>query len=152
MAIFGAAITNGYNGPAQSAPDTRTVRMDVFEDTSPTLLRRVTDLGAYINTDDVLSVVLHVFDLSGTDPKKATHVLPIGVEECLFKTLQTDSAWDLDALGYNFRHKIWQEMLPIGGRIYRCEYTILVLSTDVTITTRSIPLVWELHTIARSGS
>ena len=152
MATFGAAVTNGYNGPAQSAPDTRVIRMDVFEDTSPTLMRRVTDLGAYIDTDQVLDVVLRVFDLSGDDPQAATHTLPIGVEECLLSTLQTDNAWEFDALGYNFRHKVWQEMLPKGGRIYRCEYTILVQSLDVTVPTREIPLVWELHTLARSGS
>ncbi|MDE0914353.1 MAG: hypothetical protein OSB57_04155 [Planctomycetota bacterium] len=152
MATFGAAITNGYNGPAQSAPDTRIIKMDVFEDTSPSLMRRVTDLGAYIDTNQVLDVELKVFDLSSSTPKTATNTLPIGVEECLYAALQTDNAWEFDALGYNFQHKVWQQLIPSGGRVYRLEYTIHVQSTDVTIPTREIVLVWELHTVSRYGS
>lgn len=158
MADFGAAITDGYNGPAQPAPDMRIIKMDVFEDTSPTLLRRVVDVGGYINSDNVIDVVLRVFDMSGDTPTVPTFTLPIGVEECIVRGpapdygLIVDSAWDFDALGYNFRHKVWQQLLPLGGRIYRCEYTIHVQSLDVTIPTREIPLIWELHTLSRSGS
>lgn len=150
-AAFGAAITNGYNGPATPAPDTKTVRMDVFEDTSPTLLRRVTDAGGYIDTNDVTDVTLRVYDLSSATPLSPTFELGVGVEECLLNTLQVDTAWDYDALGYNFRHKLWEGMLPSGGRTYRVEYTIRVLSVDVQVATREIPLIFELRTAARAG-
>lgn len=150
-AVFGAAIAEGYNGPATPAPDTRIVKLRVWEDTAPTLLRRVSDVGGYLDTSTVLTVDLRIFDLSGEDPGTPITQIGLGVEECLFASLQLDASWEYDTQGYNFRHKLRPEMLPEGGHVYRVEYTILVLSVDVTVPTREIPLVWELHTVARMG-
>ena len=151
-ATFGAAVAVGYNGPATPAPDTEVVHLTVLEDSNPTLLRRVRDVGGYVNTDNVVQVTLAVFDLDSDTPRTPIVDVPLGVQETLFASLQLDSAWDYDAQGYNFRHKIWRGLLPTGGHTYRLEYTIEVLSEDIQVASRQIPLLWQIHTIPRMGA
>lgn len=105
----------------------------VFNKGSATLLARVVDCnGDPIVSTDIESAAYSVIEVDECDPEASTVVAGHDSVELLpsvvvFDTLQTDSAWSVDATGYNFRHELvvaTNEAFPKRGRLYQVRYQL----------------------------
>jgi len=100
----------------------------VFKNGSATLLARVVgaDAAAVVQAD-VASAKYTVYLLDDTDADHETPVdshedVSLTVAECIYNELETDDLWDVDSIGYNFRHVLDVSSNPafaIAGRSYR---------------------------------
>jgi hypothetical protein len=104
-----------------------------FKNGSVTLLARVVGAnGENITQGDLSAVAYTVFLLDDQNPDNRTPVAahadsPLVVAGVIFNTLQIDSTWTLDAVGYNFRHVLDVSAHPafaVAGRRYLIEYEL----------------------------
>ncbi len=70
--------------------------------------------------------------MDNDDPDAATAVtghedVSIDVASSIFDTLQTDSIWDIDETGYNFKHVLnvsANQAFTVAGRTYRIVFEL----------------------------
>jgi len=114
----------------------------VFKNGSATLLARVVGVdGTPVTQADIASAEYSVYLLDHDDPDAATAVgghegASIDVSSLIFDTLQTDSVWDVDETGYNFRHVLdvsANQALAIAGRRYLVEFELTPGSGQVIL-------------------
>ena len=100
----------------------------VFKNGSATLLARVVGAdNTPVNQADLASAEYSVYLLDHDDPDAATVVtghegVSINVSSLIFNTLQTDTLWDVDQTGYNFKHILdvsEDQAFTVAGRTYR---------------------------------
>jgi hypothetical protein len=105
------------------------VVVQLREDAPAFIMARLVDSdGTYIVQSDVSSVEVKVFDryVSDTTPAySATGITPASV---IFNTLQTDSRWDKDSIGYNFGHLLPVAAFPNPTKDCRIEYKVILVS------------------------
>lgn len=106
----------------------------VYKNGSATLLARVVGGdGQPIVEADVASASYTVLEVDPCDPDGATPVaghdgVAIDPADAVFDTLQTDALWDVDAVGYNFRHApdvSTDDAFPRAGRSYLVRYELV---------------------------
>ena len=81
---------------------------------------------------DVASIKYTIYELDDADPTSRTAVdghtaAPLVVADTIYDTLQTDSAWTADSVGYNFLHVVDITTNPaftVAQRRYLVEYTL----------------------------
>ncbi len=105
----------------------------VFANASATLLARMVGHDGLPLTPAAVSAVRYgVYVLGPSDPYSRTPVAghqdaALAPAEVLFAALQNDALWDVDELGYNFRHALdvsQQPAFPTPGRHYLVEYRL----------------------------
>ena len=91
-----------------------------------------------MTTATISSLVLRVFEKGSSTENTAIYMdSSLTVGGTFFDTLQTDDYWDVDDIGYNFRHTLTQTDLAAssvtleGGKKYRLEYRIVTSSFGV---------------------
>jgi hypothetical protein len=89
-----------------------------------TLMSRESINNVYITQAAIQSVTLYMYDLSADSPASLLVAFPVPVQDAVFDTLQTDAVWDVDALGYNFKHTISPSYFTRGAVKYRLEYIL----------------------------
>lgn len=109
-----------------------TIKGTFNEDGSATCLGRLTARDAtgvqqpsgrkLLKQADTSTVSVAVFDLQSSTPDTVTYSASLTVSAVIFDTLQTD--WDVDSVGYNFKHTIPTTAFPTGGHVHRAEYKI----------------------------
>lgn len=101
----------------------------IFEDSSVTYLARLINYdGEPIQVADVTSITCRVCAMS--DPSTHTSAPAVVVADSVFSSLQTDSRWDVDNQGYNFRHALAASSFPSPDAVYRIEYTLTMVAGD----------------------
>jgi hypothetical protein len=99
-----------------------------YEDGGCSIMGRITGLdGENIVQADISTITCAVFDRSGT----AAGTPAIVVADSVFDTLQTDSRWTINDVGYNFRHDVAASILATGGEEYTFEYKFTPASGEV---------------------
>lgn len=105
----------------------------VFKNGSATLLARVVGAdNTPVNQADLASAEYSVYLLDHDDPDAATVVtghedVSINVSSLIFNTLQTDTLWDVDQTGYNFKHILdvsTNQAFTVAGRTYRIVFEL----------------------------
>lgn len=90
----------------------------VFRNGVPTLMARVVGhLGRYVKLSDITGVTYSVELLDTNDPMIRESVtgqtdVSVAPSEILYETLQRDSRWTCDNIGFNFRHILNPETSP----------------------------------------
>jgi hypothetical protein len=114
----------------------------VFKNGSATLLARVVGTnGTPIQQAQIASAQYGVYLLDHDDPDAATAVLghdgvSINVSSLIFDTLQTDGAWDVDQMGYNFKHVLdvsTNGAFTEAGRTYRIVFELSPASGQIIL-------------------
>jgi hypothetical protein len=104
-----------------------------FKHGSITLLARVVGpTGNNVVQADIRSAAYSVYLLDNRDPDSRTAVdghadVALPVAQLIFDTLQTDSLWTVDAVGYNFRHVLDVSAHPafaVADRRYLVEHRL----------------------------
>ncbi len=105
----------------------------VFRNATATFMARVENSsGLAVNQASVASILYTVYELVKDDPTVLTPVtghqeVALGTTEVVYDTLQLDSAWTVDATGYNFRHELdvsLNEAFSEAGGIYQVRYEL----------------------------
>jgi hypothetical protein len=122
----------------------------VFKNGSATLLARVVGAqGTPLTQSDVASANYTAYLLEESDPDEAAPVaghtgVAVDVASLIYNSLQNDELWDVDEIGYNFRHTLdvsANQVFTMAGRIYRIVF-------ELTPTSGQIVLVrFRLHSI-----
>lgn len=106
----------------------------VFKNGSATLLARVVGADAMpVATADIASVRYTIYLLDDDDPDAGTAVeghtaVDLAVSEVILDGLQTDAMWDVDAVGYNFKHELdvtTAQAFATAGRNYRIVFELM---------------------------
>src|SRR5690554_504461 len=96
------------------------IAKEIIAGTTPTLLARlVGDDGANLQKEDVSSISYTVSDVEA--PTVATAAGAIDKGTAIFDTLQTDSRWTVDTIGYNFRFRLPVTACPAGHNRYQAQ-------------------------------
>lgn len=132
--------------------DARTFKLSGYEQTALPFLARVYKLVPGVGKSpivraDIASIAVTVrrFPLtSGAWGQIATtlNAAAVTVSSAVFDSLQTDSAWTADALGYNFAHTIPASAFPGLG-----EYSAVYIFTPASGTISIFPLIIKPLTI-----
>ena len=100
------------------------------------MARVVKSDGTHIEADDIESIICHVFDVPAKqeegDDYEPAEFTPV-VAESVFDTLQTDSRWSKDSVGYNFRYAVPGEAFPAGNRIYVVQFELQPITDETSI-------------------
>jgi predicted proteasome-type protease len=100
------------------------VKVVTWEDTGQTLMARVEADAANITQAAISSIAYKIYDLSSLTPTtELGDSAALVVADVVFDTLQTDSRWDADSTGYNFRHTVAASTLGTGDHKYGVKYT-----------------------------
>lgn len=95
-------------------------KLTVFEDTGFSLMARIQGTDAKdVQQADVSSIAYSVYDLSSTGSPTDTGSLTVAT--VIYDTLQTDSRWDIDTTGYNFKWDVPASHVADGAKNYRFE-------------------------------
>jgi hypothetical protein len=97
--------------------------------------------GAPLLPADVSAIRYTVYELDEADPDSETpipgHIARnVNVADVLLPALQLDGRWDVDTVGYNFRHLIDvidDEAFPVAGPYYRIRYELVTVSQTVVL-------------------
>ncbi len=96
----------------------------ILQGTAPFVLARLLapDDGDPLVQADLSAIVWSLFDLDA-DPRTAiVDGATLTISNVIFDTLQTDSRWTADDVGYNFAHQVPSANLATGGHTFRAEY------------------------------
>jgi len=113
-----------------------------FQHGSVVLLARIVGAaGALVSPAEIVSARYSIALLDETDPAIVTPVsghtdVSVAVGGLLRESLVNDDAWDLDALGYNFRHELDVAAAPafaLAGRSYRVTFALLPLDGQIIL-------------------
>lgn len=106
-------------------------RFIVNEDSSFSLMQRIHADGVNIEQADVSSIAYKVTNTNtGVEISGGT----LTVSTVVYDTLQTDSRWEADSTGYNFRHDFDQTTLTDPDVVYVIEYEFTLISGNKFIT------------------
>ena len=113
-----------------------------FKNASVTLLARVVGKdGENIVQADIASAEYSVYLLDDQDADGRTAVaghtdVALNVNDLIFNTLQNDSRWTVDEIGYNFRHALdvsENQAFGIAGRRFLVEFELTPSSGQVIL-------------------
>lgn len=104
----------------------------VFQNATATFLARVLGYDGQPVQPSQIATIHYTVAESADDPSTMTPVpghsnVVLAPTDVLFATLQKDVLWDLDDVGYNFRHVIdvsQAPAFPTPGQHYRIEYRL----------------------------
>jgi len=122
--------------------DASDIRGTVFKNGSATLLARVVGANAAVIVQaDIASAAYTVTLLDDDDPAAGAAVeghtdVAVDVAGLIFDTLQTDDLWDVDAIGYNFKHVLdvaENQAFATAGRNYRVVFQLTPNSGQVLL-------------------
>jgi len=122
--------------------EARDIYGTVFKHGTAVLLARVVDeTGEPISQHDIALANYTVYLLDESDPDQAQpvaghHDRSVAVAQLIYNSLQRDSFWDLDELGYNFRHVLdvsVQPAFPKAGRSYRVVFRLIPTGGQVIL-------------------
>lgn len=113
----------------------------VFQNATATFLARVLGYDGQPVTPSQITSIQYTVAECGDDPTTVTPVVGhntvvLSPADVLFATLQKDVLWDLDDVGYNFRHVIdvsQAPAFPTSGQHYRVEYRLLPATGQVIV-------------------
>jgi len=114
----------------------------VFKNGSATLLARVVGSdGNPINQGHIASAAYTVYLLDESDPDAGTPVaghtdVAVAVASLIYDSLQNDDLWDVDELGYNFKHVLdvsSNQAFAAAGRSYRVVFQLTPTSGQVIL-------------------
>ncbi len=123
-------------------PESPEIHGTVFKNGSATLLARVVgEDGAAVTRPSLSAADYTVYTLDAGDPDAAVAVtghdgVSVGVSALIYDTLQTDALWDLDAIGYNFRHVLdvsTNQAFATAGQTYRIVFRLTPASGQVIL-------------------
>jgi len=100
----------------------------VREDSAFSVLLRVEHNGAAAVQSDVQAIEYQIYSHDSTTAH--TEATSLTVSDVIFDTLQTDSRWDTDLTGYNFRHDVASTVFPAPDA-YDIEYKITFTGPSV---------------------
>lgn len=104
-----------------------------FQNGSAVLLARVVGANGELLTPVLIQSAQYTItllddnDLSAATPITGHTAVPLNVSSLLRATPVVDDAWDLDTVGYNFRHEInvtSAAAFALAGRHYRVQYAL----------------------------
>jgi hypothetical protein len=104
-------------------------KLVVWEDNSFSLMGRYTNDGTNIVQADISSIAYKLFDKAAPTVLITSDTLTVST--VVFDTLQTDSRWDVDTIGYNFRWDVPSTLLTAGGTNYRVELKFTATSGGI---------------------
>jgi len=87
-----------------------------------TYLARVLMNGIYIKQATIASIQRTITDITVAGSAEEVSTDTLTVNESVYDTLQTDSKWSEDSVGYNFLNLITGEDLPDDDSLYQVEY------------------------------
>jgi len=105
----------------------------VFKTGSATLLARVVGAdGTPIMQSDLSSAAYTIYLLDENDPDVGTPIaghtdVAVAVASLIYDTLQNDDLWDVDEVGYNFKHVLdvsGNQAFAAAGRSYRVVFRL----------------------------
>ena len=114
----------------------------VFKNGSATLLARVVgEDGAGVTRASLSAADYTVYTLDTNDPGAAVAVAghdngSVGVSALIYDALQTDALWDVDTIGYNFRHVLdvsTNQAFAAAGQTYRVVFRLTPTSGQVIL-------------------
>lgn len=123
-------------------PSASDVHGVVFKNGSATLLARVVGAdGAPITQAEVASAKYTAYLLDENDPDAAMAVAghtdaSVDVASLVYDDLQDDDLWDVDDVGYNFKHVVdvsSDQVFAIAGRIYRVVFELTPAAGQVIL-------------------
>lgn len=109
----------------------------VFKNGSATLLARVVGAdGTPVTQTDIASAQYTAYMLDENDPDVATPIaghadVAVDVASLIYDSLQNDDLWDVDQVGYNFKHVLdvsANHVFTTAGRIYRVVFELVPAS------------------------
>ncbi len=109
------------------------IHATVFRNATAVFMTRVENSsGQEIVQASVASIRYTVYELEQATPDLLSAVVghdnvALNLSDVVFDTLQTDEAWTVDAVGYNFRHELdvtQNEAFPKAGAIYQVRYEL----------------------------
>jgi len=121
------------------ANDANPVKGTVFKNSMAVNLARVVDVDdSNLVQSSVQSCTYTIYELDEHDENGETAVTghdgaSVTVSTSFFASLQTDSIWDKDSTGFNFKHAIdnsSNEAFPNRGKVYLVVYNIVTTSSD----------------------
>ena len=122
--------------------DAADIHGTVFKEGSATLLARVVGAdGSPVTQADLASAKYTVALLDESDPDAATPVtghtnVAVAVASLIYDTLQNDDLWDVDEVGYNFKHVLdvsANQAFATAGRSYRITFELVPTSGQVIL-------------------
>lgn len=114
----------------------------VFKNGSATLLARVVGAdGSAVVQSDISSAQYTVYLLDDSDPDADTAAtghtsVAVNVSSLIFDSLQNDDFWDVDSVGYNFKHTLdvsANQAFATAGRNYRIVFQLTPTSGQVIL-------------------
>ncbi len=123
-------------------PEAFDIHGSVFKNGSAVFLGRVVGAdGTPITPAQIAAARYTVALLDPSDADTATPVpghqnVALEVRELVYDALQRDALWNVDALGYNFKHVLdvrTNPAFPVAGRPYRVEFVLVPVSGQVIL-------------------
>lgn len=123
-------------------PNARDVHGTVYNKGSAVLMARVVNSQAQPITRAVVSSISYtVFEVPESgfgEPIAVTghQSVPIQTTDAVFDTLQSNDAWTIDSVGYNFRHEVdvsSAEAFPNSGVCYLVRYEIVPVQGQIIV-------------------
>lgn len=121
-----------------------TIQVKWREDGSATCLGRLTaedgtgewtgvnGEGNWLKVADISTITCAVFDMDSSTPTVASATPTVTVATAVQDTPVTDGKiWDVDDVGYNFKHTLAASVFPTGGHRVRCEYKVTTTGSTV---------------------
>jgi hypothetical protein len=114
----------------------------VFKNGSATLLARVVGAdGTAVTQSEIASASYTAYLLDQSDPDAATAVVghtgvAVDVASLIHDSLQKDELWDVDEVGYNFKHVLDVSTYPVfgtAGRAYRVVFELTPVAGQVIL-------------------
>lgn len=106
-------------------------RFIVNEDSSCSLMQRVHADGANIVQSDLSSITYKILNTeTGEEEDSGT----LTVSDVVYNSLQTDSRWEADDTGYNFKHDLSHSAFPDPNVIYVVEYVFTLTGGNQFLT------------------
>jgi hypothetical protein len=113
-----------------------------FKNASATLLARVVGAdGTPITPSDVASAKYTAYLLDESDPDRADPIgghtdMPVEIADLVANGLHKDALWDVDDVGYNFKHVLdvaADQVFATAGRMYRVAFELTPTEGQVIV-------------------
>lgn len=121
---------------------TAAITQTVWEGSTPVILARVQGIaGTNVTQASLSTLKYHVRNSSDVEVIAST---ALTIASIIFDAVQTDSGWDEDATGFNFKHQLGAASLPEAAEIYTVVYQFVdtagaIWYMDADLTTKGQP-------------
>ena len=114
----------------------------MFRHGSAVMMARVVNAsGQNLNQASVSNIEYTVYELTTNDPTGLSAIaghsgVALVVGDVIYDTLQNDDSWNVDEVGYNFRHEIdvsTNEAFPDAGKVYQVRYELTPVMGQKTV-------------------